>query len=362
MKTWLHRISYSLDASYPLLERGWLSIGFSDLATMDFIPNLIEKGMDFMDSRMDEAYGGPWKAKWSLWYFITGMKKGDRVVVPKGGTFSVYEIIDDLPLPLEDEQVKNVIKAICAASKGGLSYMEPDRVLRPDNTDADLGFFRRVEPVSAKSLNISRYDYCDAALASRMKIRVTTAEITDIALSVDNTLHAFAQKCPLKLFSQVGPQITDLLLGTIKAQLNPDKFELLIKWYFTRLGATVVTIPAKNESGKEGDADIIATFEPLRTIFYIQAKFQQGQISEWGAKQVLDYVNNVRSNMAKKALRGDSIIQDNYIRNSWLVSTCDSFSSECISIAQENDLLLISGKDFADMLIKAGLAGIDSIV
>lgn len=361
MTTWLHRISYSADASYRLLDCGWLSIGFSDLASDDFIPGIVSEGMPFMDSRMVDVYGKTWKAKWSLWYFVRGMKKGDRVVVPSWGTFSVYEVMDDLPISLVSHEARGLIDGICVKTDSGMRFEEPNRWLRADNSDMDLGFFRRVRPVSDKSLNIPRCDYCDAALTSRMKIRVTTADISDLERSVDDSLNAFAHNCPRKLYSQVGQAMSDILLDAVKSQLNPDKFEALIKWYFLRVGATEVTIPAKNERGKEGDADIIATFEPLRAIFYVQAKFQQGQVSDWGAKQVIDYVNNVKAELSKRSLVNDSSVQDDCIRNSWLVSTCDSFSDECLRVAQENNLLLVSGKDFAGMLIKAGLSGIDSV-
>lgn len=35
MKYWLHRISHKSDVSYPLLEEGYLSIGFSDFPSND---------------------------------------------------------------------------------------------------------------------------------------------------------------------------------------------------------------------------------------------------------------------------------------------------------------------------------------
>ena len=52
-------------------------------------------------------------------------------------------------------------------------------------------------------------------------------------------------------------------------QLNPDKFERLIKWYFQRNLANSVDIPAKNENGKSGDTDVIATFDNLKLIIEI---------------------------------------------------------------------------------------------
>jgi hypothetical protein len=37
MNYWLHRISHHAEIAYPLLDKGYLSIGFSDFATQEFI-------------------------------------------------------------------------------------------------------------------------------------------------------------------------------------------------------------------------------------------------------------------------------------------------------------------------------------
>jgi len=37
MSYWLHRISHHAEVSHPLLERGYLSIGWSDFSKPDFV-------------------------------------------------------------------------------------------------------------------------------------------------------------------------------------------------------------------------------------------------------------------------------------------------------------------------------------
>ena len=62
-------------------------------------------------------------------------------------------------------------------------------------------------------------------------------------------------------FHEILEKITPQVLKSLKSELNPDKFENLVKFYFEKNGATDVYIPAKNEKGKEGDADVVAIFE-----------------------------------------------------------------------------------------------------
>ena len=46
MKYYLHRISHCIELSHPLLERGILSIGWSDFASREFVGTHQEKGWE----------------------------------------------------------------------------------------------------------------------------------------------------------------------------------------------------------------------------------------------------------------------------------------------------------------------------
>jgi restriction endonuclease len=107
-----------------------------------------------------------------------------------------------------------------------------------------------------------------------------------------NGIAAFHRNKPINLHSQILANSAESLLELIRKQLAPEKFESLIAWYFQRIGATEVTIPPKNDSEKQGDADIIAVFEPLKTIYYVQAKHHKGDTGAWAAEQIKDLIAN----------------------------------------------------------------------
>ena len=123
----------------------------------------------------------------------------------------------------------------------------------------------------------------------------------------------------------------------------PTRLEELIKWYFERIGASAV-IPAKNESGKEGDADIEATFEPIRTIIYVQAKHHVGTTDAWAVEQITSYVKN-------KGLGRE----DGYTRIPWVISTAREFSPECRNEAKRHQVYLINGRELATRMLEAGM-------
>ena len=57
MKYWLHRISHEAKVSYPLLESGYLSIGWSDMAyDKDFLAVLDEPDSDKARKAFNDVY------------------------------------------------------------------------------------------------------------------------------------------------------------------------------------------------------------------------------------------------------------------------------------------------------------------
>ena len=59
MKYYLHRISHHAELAYPLLERGILSIGWSDFATREFVSSHRAKGWKDVPTAIDSEPG--WK-------------------------------------------------------------------------------------------------------------------------------------------------------------------------------------------------------------------------------------------------------------------------------------------------------------
>jgi predicted Mrr-cat superfamily restriction endonuclease len=342
MSVWLHRISHFAEISHPLLDRGYLSIGWSDFSNKDFVEQAREGNKEYFEAAFDKEWGNRPRSRWSLWKYLAEMKTGDIVVVPGWGDFSVYRIVGDRPITtaeLPDDLTDWNGKAVWRNSKGYLCHGSVEK-----EDEVDLGFFWRVELVQAK---ISRDLYADQSFTSRMKVRNTTVCLNDIHVSVQAAIERFSENKPISLHSSILEASQENVLAMIRKELNPDKFEKLVVWYFRRVGATTADIPAKNESGKIGDADIVATFEGIKTIIYVQAKHHTGETSSWALAQIKDYVHQKDG------------IDDGYIKIAWVISSADGYSEECRKLAQENHVLLVNGHEFAKMLLEAGIANLD---
>lgn len=350
MNVWLHRISHHAEVSYPLLERDELTIGFSDFSNQEFIDDVLN-GTEWQDrwnaleTKFDDTWGGRPRTRHNLWRFIESMKKGDWVIVPSWGTFSVFEIDAEKPQPIANASINNL------TDWHKSSIFVKDNLLARKNKQEeeviDLGFFWKVKPIAK---GIARYEYADAPLTSRMKIRTTNAWITDLKESVVKALKAHEIKKPVNLHSQILEAVVPNILQSLKTELTPDKFEYVVKWYFQRVGATEVIIPSKNESGKEGDADVIAIFEPIKTVIYTQVKFHEGETNSWAIEQIKNYKNN------KEAM------DDGYSRIGWVITTANKYSDDCFALAKEEKVQLIEGEKFAAMLLEAGITNLNRAI
>jgi len=346
MNIWLHRISHQAEVSYPLLKKGYLSIGWSDLGvTPEFLTEIYgENGLKKFENYFS-PHGLP-RNRHSLWRFLVAMKKGDWVVVPSQGAFSVFEIEEDKSL-----SVSEIFKRVDEIKDWAGNSIEIDKDGYLCNTKKDcrigLGFFKKVKPIAT---DISRSEYADAALNSRLKIYQTNANINELKVNVDGALERFREKKPINIYSQIVEKASQQILDTIQDQLNDVKFEKLIKRYFERIGATHVHIPPKNERGKEGDADTVAIFEPIKTIIYTQVKFHKEKTQLEAIEQIRDY----------KSQKED--IDDGYSKIAWVISTCDSFSEKAIEEAKAEDIQLFNGIAFTTMLLEAGIANLNGAI
>ncbi|MBE6366436.1 MAG: restriction endonuclease [Lentisphaerae bacterium] len=335
MNVFLHRISHHKEISYPLLERNILTIGWSDFNSTD--------GIQTFDSDFQYAYGELWRSRYTLYRFLFDMQIGDMVIVPSWGTFSVYKI----------ESNANKIQFLSQEDRKDLQDWNGNYININDSgymtngkNIIDLGFFRRVSLIAS---NIPRAEYADKQLTARMKIRQTNANITDLQKNIESAIEAFNKKQPINLSSKLLSEIQSSAYETIIRWLNPDKWENLIRLYFEKLGASNIDIPSKNENGKDGDSDIIATFDSLKTIYYIQAKFHEGTTtSDWALTQIKNYAT----------WRGGT---DDYSTVLWVISSAKEFSDEVIKSAREQSIILISGMEFVEMLLKNGINGFNKI-
>ncbi|NLK43671.1 MAG: restriction endonuclease [Tissierellia bacterium] len=346
-KYWLHRISHKSEASYPLLlQKGYLSIGFSKgFSNEEFLGNLngfknmnqADKAWQYFE-KVNEKYWGLPRTRYNLWRFLYEFEEGDYVLVPMYKTFSLYEIIGKAKLSgqLEEGIVSNNI----TIEGDGENLLYNGQAI-------DLGF---LIPVKLIEENISRNKYADSSLISRMKIRQTNADISDLKEKIEDAKKRARLNKPISLYSEIIDTMKEVLITEIREKLEPNKFESLIAWYLDKIGADQVKIPSKNEAGKSeyADADIVADFELLKLILAVQAKHHKGTTSSWAVEQIDLYKKDLQEN-----------IGDDYSYLNWVISSADDFSEEAISLAKEREVRLINGSEFAEMLIKAGLDNID---
>ena len=329
---YLHRISYCGFYSYKLLEEGYLTIGYSDIAQdVNFLNSFYDKNPD--DTIRELIRDGWGVGLWSLWYFLV-MKKGDYVVVPKyDGMFSIYEVLDE---------------------RGESIYLLPQNEDSPTlnsvkEEDIGLGFIRHVKPIVT---NLSRSDYADAKLQQRMKARQTTLWIDDLGKSVEDAIKRGQSNKRIDVYDSVVKEFKPLLYKNLMDLVKPEKLEKLVKSYCEKvLKADSVFIPAKNEQNKEGDADVVATFELLKVILYIQVKKYEGLTDDWAIEQISAYSSYKKQNFSTG---------DDYSILSWVISTGE-FSEDTILKARDKNVRLIDGSTFMKMLLDGGLNCLDII-
>lgn len=341
---WLHRISHHAEIAHPLFDMGYLSYGWLDFAVIpNFISNVrSDSGWEYLEKEMIRVWDCLPPNRHQLWRYIYQFKKGDWVLVPSWYTFSICEILDDEPLTMSD--IKDLdIKDWNgnAVQKNGEGFFVND-----NNEMIDLGFVRRIKIIAR---DIPRADYADAALLSRMKVRQTNVNIDDLSQMVLDALTRYKENMPIN-FRRELDAIIPRICESINTKLDDSKFERLVKWFFMRQGATSVEIPPKNPSGKRGDedVDVIATFDLLNTIYYVQVKHHIGETDSWATEQI---------SLVKKLQ--DEKTDDSYSRIYWVLSSAETFSDECQRKALETGVRLIDGKAFASMLIDSGFLGVN---
>jgi len=337
----LHRISHCWQVSWPLLNAGYLSTGWQCLAEdeKEKIDDLLKNTTDF-DQVTNLKFAGC-RNRCSLQRF-SKLKKGDWVVVPGYKMFSIYEV-EESPISVQKlvlpDSFKDSFGKIIKKSEAGFLAYEDSKII-------DIGFLVKVKPIKA---DISRSQYADSALTSRLKVRQTNVWINDLRKSVESSLSNAEKKTPINIHNEIINNSVETVLNSVKKITDPDKLEKLVKWYFSKIGASKVEIPAKHNSEKDGyeDADVIATFELLKLVVYVQVKKHYGTTEDWGVKQIKEY----------KEKHTDKI--DDYSVCAWVLSTANEFNENAIRLADENDIRLINGEDFATMLLEAGFAGLE---
>ena len=183
-------------------------------------------------------------------------------------------------------------------------------------------------------------------------MRQTNVFLNDLKDSVNSAVEAHTKNQPIDMHTLIMDKCTESVLETIVTKSNPDQLEELIRSWFVHQGATA-RIPSKNEGDKEGDADIVAAFESLGLMVYVQAKHHTGETDEWAITQIDDYVKNKEKGVGYEA-------DQQIVRLAWVISTGE-FSEDCRKRANEHHVRLIDGKEFAGMLLDAGIGHLEDL-
>lgn len=337
---WMHRCTCG-DLAWPfthelLKKHQFISIGWSDFSNNENYALLTKDRASFEKVFIDAKWGLP-RNRYNLWRFLNEMKKGDIVVVPLPYSFDVYRIADDTVY--NNANMKQNLWVDWNGNKASLDHK--GYPANADGRQIDMGFYRKVEPVA---VDIPRSDYAEQALYSRLKIQQTNANITDLRYEVEKAVARYKEGCPINLRNTFTTEAAKLLRDQIRNLLNDKKLEDLVKWYMEQLGAEAI-IPPKNAAGKsEGDADVIATFERLNNFtILIQAKAHKDFTNEWAVEQITMY----KRTMEKKRQLSSAQL--------WVISTCDGFNNEAEHMAEEYDVRLVNGLEFAKMLVENGV-------
>lgn len=307
MNCWLHRISHFAQISNPLLESGFLSIGFRAFSSDRFIDTAIAGKVDEFNDTFKRVWAGLPRSRWALWNFLNKMKKGDMVVVPGWGSFSVYRIVGEKPLSL------NAIKADLPKQDwmGNDIVWEDSEIEEAD--DIDIGFVWKVE------------------LAAN---------------DVEKSLKAFGAGKPMNMRAALIDNATAEWKARIHEGLDCEKFTKLVEWYLKKIGADFASIPATCIPAAEQscDADVVARFDNTKTYVNVLVKFYDGTTPLWELNEIMDFAQT----------QADA---DEYHVVPWIITSADSCSNGARLVAKENNVRLICMDEFVRMLIGAGFEG-----
>lgn len=336
---WMHRITHEREVKETFLDKkGLLFTGWGALSNDAFLNSVLHVEKPEYDRIYMGETGLLHHNRFFLYMFLNEFGKGDYVVVPGNKDFSVYEIVSATPFSKEHiKDFSNNLAELNVIENDGKYFVGDTR------EELGLGFFWKVKPVE---LNISREQYAKDSLRRRMKFQGTDNNITSLSKDVDEAIRRHRDKSPLFLKNEIVGKTWHFVLEKLQSISSDSAFEKVTKYYLERLGANNVMIPAKALLSKEqGDADVVATFEALQIKVIIQVKHYLKEVNEEAVKQIL----------ASRSFYEDST----YTVIPWVVAACDIFTEQAQKLAEENGVRLITGSEFARLLLDVGFGTLD---
>lgn len=332
----MHRISSDRKVKNTLLEKeGLLITGWGSIASAQFLHDISGKGKEDFGQICANALGVTNRNRFCLYLFLNEFKKGDYVVVPYGNTFSIYEIVEDKPHPKAD-LASYVLKYPSLVTCNGSKYVEPGMT-----RELDLGFFWKVKTIDT---GISKHGYASNKLQKRLKYQMTNIEMTDLRDDIEEALKRKNSDSPINLKEEIVGQLTGVVIKKLTDRINDHAFEKVVKWYLEEIGADEATIPAKNKlPEKSGDADIIALFNELNIVIFVQVKQYSKIVDKKAVEQIV------------KAYKWYADEYKSYSPHLWVVTTCNTFDQDSLNYAAKEHVRCITGEEFARMILDVGL-------
>lgn len=308
-KYWLHRIGYEWQVAYPLLEAGYLSVGFNDVADENTLNLLL--GKEDFDRVFDALLGGYGNNREYLNIFLKQMSKGDRVCVPTKDGLSVYEISGEVlskeSLDLRElEKVEALKNRLTRNKEGYLEY---------NGSIVDLGFFRKVKQ---ECVGFIPQETVVTELSSSISSHKTIEKI-------DKNLEAFIKK--------EKPEID--IIGYINNIMSheksrADKVQLYLTWLSSKDGVKEGT----------GGIDFFVNIKESGHKIYvcIQPETDSQNVKDWLTDKINGYKNS-------KSIEKDSAML-------WLIAN-DNYFPESIKRDAGIGLKVDSYKDFEELYLNA---------
>ncbi len=238
-----------------------------------------------------------------LWRFCE-MRKGDWVLVPRGGDLHRAQIACDKPLYLKD-------KPDWAEHAG--SYYETEEW--------------KEEPWERSKM--------PASVQSRLKYRGTHLWLHDNYSELEK---AYGKS----LSARMVEELREIFQVPRESTLHADSLERMIKGLFESMHFEGVRIPGKKQS-QAGDVDVEA-MTPLGIQVYAQVKWHQGTSGGAGIDQLI------------KRKEDDGKKPDNEANAIYLfITTAKEINEDAKNKANQNDILCWDGEKLAAMLIEHGI-------
>lgn len=347
MKYWLHRITGGENANayvHPLLENGFISIGWKGLSNENNKDQIKNRGWQAVNTIMTNYGWELGRSRYCLSRFISDMRKGDIVIVPFPGCFSIYEIEDDIVYSNESfyPELFLDVNGILASKKEGDGYFT---FINNQGNEIDLGFYRRVKP---RLLGLSRYNGIDPALYSKMKTLMTNIEITNVGYAIDKLLDKKAQDTDIKITPSV--KNTQELLNM---ELSIPLYQRPYVWTTDNIEQMLSDIKKSMDQGKESyrlgsiilhDKDIVDGQQRVTTLSLIRRALQDNHNITYNDNCELKFNHT----LSFQHLRENY----NFIK-SWLskINNCSGIA-EYLDTHCEYVVLQITGKDSLSMAFK----------